>query len=254
MKTDKGKMIFLQVKEFGMTENKLTLIDAFKQFWTVCGEEDRRALSCAGLTYFYLCKVWNATGRPVSFRRQNALVCAELYISRPTLEKHRNILKQSGLIDFFSKGKGDPNITYKILAAGGTEKLDESQDKNVAFLSAEDVNHPSVPTDQLHVLIGVEKKTYDSLLPVFERDAGLVKYYQQTGLPEGEFKKAVERWMIQNNGLRYNNYPSARRHFLFWMPNYCPPVPYQHRMAGPLTSFYKKPKKRHSSSDYKKGL
>jgi hypothetical protein len=237
-----------------MMENKLTLIDAFKQFWTVCGEEDRRALSCAGLTYFYLCKVWNATGRPVSFRCQNALVCAELYISRPTLEKHRNILKQVGLIDFFSKGKGDPNITYKILAAGRFGKVDESGGENGTLISANEERNQEMPPDELHLFIGGERKNYDSLLPVLESDAGLIKYYQQTGFPEREFRKAVERWMIQNNGLRYNNYPKARRHFLFWMPNYRSAESFQHRLAGPFTTLYKQPKTKHSSSDYKKGL
>src|SRR5947209_4985669 len=92
-----------------------TLIDAFKQFWTVTEFGERAALSHAGLTYFYLCHVWNSTGRSASFRRLNTIICAELMISKPTLVRHREILKHAGLISFSSKGKGDANITYQIL-------------------------------------------------------------------------------------------------------------------------------------------
>ena len=36
-------------------------------------------------------------------------------IPKQNQRRHRNVLKQYGLIDFFSKGKGDPNILYTIL-------------------------------------------------------------------------------------------------------------------------------------------
>ena len=114
-----------------MPQNTFTLINAFNQYWTVCEDGDRRALSCAGLTYFYLCRVWNATGRSISFRRQNTLICAELLISKPTLERHRNVLKQYGLIDFFSKGKGDPNIIYTILEFSDQPEGEEKENNNI---------------------------------------------------------------------------------------------------------------------------
>ena len=73
-------------------KNQFTLIDAFKQSWAVSEFGERPALSHAGLTYFYLCHVWNSTGRSASFRRLNAIICAELVISKPTLARHREIL------------------------------------------------------------------------------------------------------------------------------------------------------------------
>ena len=96
-------------------QNQFTLIDAFKQFWMITEFGERAALSHAGLTYFYLCHVWNSTGRSASFRRLNTIICAELMISKPTLVRHREILKSAGLISFSSTGKGDANITYQIL-------------------------------------------------------------------------------------------------------------------------------------------
>src|SRR5450432_2939137 len=95
--------------------NSFTLIDAFNQFWKAYEDGDRRSLGCAAITYFYLCRIWNGTGRAVSFRRQNTLICAELMISKPSLERHRNVLMEYGLIDFFSNGKGDTNISYRIM-------------------------------------------------------------------------------------------------------------------------------------------
>ena len=92
-----------------------TLFDAFNQFWAVCEDGDRKALSKAAATYFYLCKVWNTTGRNASFRRLGTIVCAELVISKPTFERHRKVLQQYGLIEFISAGRGDTNISYKIL-------------------------------------------------------------------------------------------------------------------------------------------
>src|SRR6187455_2237996 len=73
-------------------KNQFTLINAFKQSWAVSEFGERPALSHAGLTYFYLCHVWNSTGRSASFRRLNTIICAELVISKPTLARHLEIL------------------------------------------------------------------------------------------------------------------------------------------------------------------
>ena len=204
-----------------MQPNTFTLIDAFNQFWTAYEHGDRRALSCAGLTYFYLCSVWNATGRDVLFRRQNNLICADLMISKPTLERHRNVLKQAGLIDFFSKGKGDVNITYKIMELRPPpEEL--KKEKNITSPV------PSVDTNQqgkhleeaLFVVISGEVKKCYYLQNLFQQDAGLQMNYKQKGLPAGKFSTAVEQWMIQNHGCSYADFDKARKHFLYWMPNF----------------------------------
>jgi hypothetical protein len=96
-------------------KKSFTLFDAFAQFWFVLNGGDRRSLTCAGLTYFYLVNLWNTCGRPATFRRQNTIIIAELNISRPALSRHREILQKAGLINFYTRGYGDPNIEYQIL-------------------------------------------------------------------------------------------------------------------------------------------
>ena len=219
-----------------MPQNTFTLINAFNQFWTVCEDGDRRALSCAGLTYFYLCRVWNATGRSISFRRQNTLICAELLISKPTLERHRNTLKQYGLIDFFSKGKGDPNIIYTILELNDQSEGEEKDNNNTTEVVKKSNNITSGVTspvtsgdaykqskskeEELFVEVLGEVKNFYFLKNLFEPDAGLQMNYTQKGLPAGKFADAILQWMIQNHGAKYSDVEKARKHFLFWMPNY----------------------------------
>ena len=208
-----------------MDKDNLTLIDAFNQFWTACGDGDRRALSCAGLTYFYLSKVWNATGRPLSFRRQNTVICAELCISKPTLESHRNTLRQSGLIDFHSKGRGDPNITYKILARKPfIEEVKKANNFTTSFTSSFTTNDAYKQSQskekEFFVVVSGEIKNFIFFESLFSGDAGLQACYEGQGLPAGKFSSAVERWIILNQGKEYDGLDSARRHFLFWLPYY----------------------------------
>ena len=208
-----------------MVENTFTLIDAFNQFWTACEDGDRRSLSCAGLTYFYLCKVWNTTGRLLSFRRQNAMICAELCISKPTLNYHRNVLKQSGLIDFFSKGKGDPNITYKILERKlKNEVVKKDNNFTTSFttsLTSDNAYKQSKRKEkEFFVIVNGEIKNFNFLLKVFSTDPGLQITYAGHNLPAGKFSSALEKWMIQNQGMEYADLAATRKHFLFWLPFY----------------------------------
>lgn len=210
-----------------MLINTFTLIDAFNQFWTACEDGDRRALSCAGLTYFYLCRVWNATGRSISFRRQNTLICAELAISKPTLERHRNVLKQYGLIDFFSKGKGDPNILYTILELRKQPEVVKKVNNITTPVTTPVTTHDAYKQskskeEELFVEVLGEVKKYSFLKNLFETDAGLQMNYRQKGLPPGNFSDSILQWMIQNHGSKYTDFEKARKHFLFWMPNYQP--------------------------------
>lgn len=205
-----------------MIINSFTLIDAFNQFWKVCEDGDRRSLTSAGLTYYYLCNVWNTCGRPISFRRQNTLICAELQISKPTLERHRNILKQAGLIDFFSKGKGDPNIGYKIEEVKFSDKWEVKKEKNITTPVTTPVTTDVVykQSTEIYLLVNEEVKNFYYLNNLFSADAGLIMHWKNNGLPGEKFSDGVELWMIQNNGKKYQDFPEARKHFLFWIPNY----------------------------------
>jgi hypothetical protein len=206
--------------------NSLTLIDAFNNFWTVCENGDRRSLTSAGLTYYYLCNVWNTCGRPISFRRQNTLICAELGISKPTLERHRNILKQSGIINFFSKGKGDPNIYYQISELSSKKNLlpEVKKEKNItshvtSHVTSDDAYKQS-KEKELFVVSGTEEKNFEHLKNLFEQDIGLKMKWQQNGFAAEKFSEGIEQWMIQNNGAKYEDFTRLRKHFLFWLPNY----------------------------------
>lgn len=207
--------------------NSFTLIDAFNNFWKVCENGDRRSLTSAGLTYYYLCNVWNTCGRPISFRRQNTLICAELGISKPTLERHRNILKQAGIINFFSKGKGDPNITYQILRVESSKEilLPEVKKENnitshVTSPVTSDVTYKQSTEKELFVVSGNEEKKFQHLKNLFDQDVGLKMKWQQNGFAAEKFSDGLEQWMIQNNGSKYENFTGLRKHFLFWIPNY----------------------------------
>lgn len=201
--------------------NSFTLIDAINQFWKVCGDGDRRALTCAGLTYYYLCNVWNACGRPISFRRQNTLICAELFISKPTLEKHRNILKQHGIIDFFSKGRGDPNISYQIVEVKGIpEEVKKAKNFTSGFTSHFTSGDDIKQSTELFVVVEREVKKFDYLKNLFSADAGLALAWEQRFLPREKFEDGVLQWMIQNHGQPYETFSACRKHFLMWIPFY----------------------------------
>lgn len=205
-------------------QHNLTLIDAINQFWAVARDGDRRSLTSTGLTYFYLANVWNARGRPISFGIQNKLICAELNISKPTLERHRNVLKQLELIDFFSRGKGDPNIQYQI---GEVKKFNYLEVKKEKILSS--IVTSPLPSDEhikqsksaeLFVEIDKEVKNFYYLQNLFSQDAGLLMRWAQYSYPADQFDAGLELWMIQNHGQPYHDFHKARNHFLFWMPNY----------------------------------
>ena len=49
---------------------------------------------------------------------------------------------------------------------------------------------------------------------------GLRENYRLNQLPAGKFSDALEKWLIRSNGANYEDLRDARKHFLFWMPNY----------------------------------
>jgi hypothetical protein len=111
---------------------------------------------CAGLSYFYLCRVWNSTGRSISFRRLTTVICAELMISKPTLERHRNVLKQYGMIEFISKGKGDQNISYKTL-----ELRNSPEEVKKEYNITSPVTSPVTSADAYYINgVRVKRKSY----------------------------------------------------------------------------------------------
>lgn len=205
--------------------NQFTLIDAFNQFWKVLQESgNRQSLLSAYQMYGYLCHLWNGQGRPASFRRQNNSICAEICLSKPTLDRHRQVLKNAGLIDFFSKGKGDTNITYQILEVKlfyfpEVKKLNNITSGVTTPVTSDECIKQSTE-EELFINVEGEVKLFYYLKDLFEQDTGLLMHWKHQGFAAGEFSEGVKLWMIQNNGNKYHDFEKARKHFLFWIPSY----------------------------------
>jgi hypothetical protein len=210
----------------------LTYIDAINQFWTVWENADQRSLTCIGL-YFYLCKTWNASGRQISFRRQNNKICGDLSISKPTLETARNKLKQYGLINFFSKGKGDPNITYEIKEVKKfylkpVEPDPKKPEKEKNFVSDLTSSLPSSLDIkqsielETSVVIAGEVKKFSYIRDKFLKDEGLhMRWLSQGYHSKGfEFSAGIEHFMQLKNGKDYKDDHDIRTNFFHWIPSF----------------------------------
>ena len=258
-----------------MTGNKFTLIDGFNQFWILVENTGIHSLRNAGFTYFYLLKIWNATGRPNSFKRQNKLVCAELGISRPTLDRHRDTLRQLGLLQFTSSGNGDPNICYQIPVRSDQEiarendnnftSPDVTQEVKMENFVATDVTSPLTSGDVykqskskekeiLVVVVSDEKKRFNFFEKFFLTDAGLQAACLKLGLHRDFFLDALEQWMIRNHGKVYPDLPAARKHFLFWLPYYKIQKEKYHESSSIFTQQENSNSGRKTDLDYAEGL
>ena len=274
-----------------MQTGSFTLIDAFNQFWAVCEEGDRKSISCAGLTYFYLCRVWNTTGRSASFKKLSTIICAELLISKPTLDRHRQVLQEYGLIEFTSGGSGNLNTTYQILDIK-THKKDNviteeykqevilevipevtleviPNEENVnnfispvtssipSTITSDDAYKQSKSTEkekEFFVVVAGEIKKISFFENFFIHDAGIQACYKEQGLPPGKISLALENWMIQNNGKSYEEIEKARKHFIFWLP-FCQILNNQHHETKRKYIQAKSVVKgRKTDSDYAAGL
>jgi hypothetical protein len=198
------------------------------QFWQIWENVDKRSLTCVGL-YFYLVKVWNACGRPNIFRRQNTLVCAELSMSKPTLMNTRNWLKQVGLVDFHSKGKGDENISYEIINIGAEVKKiyfkpEVKKENNFTshftspFTSADDINSSSIK--DLFVVVDGEVKNFYYLKNLFDQDEGLRRRWLDNGYKHDDFLKGMEYFFQRQHGKSYEEFTKLRDHVFNWIPKY----------------------------------
>jgi hypothetical protein len=221
-----------------LEKKDFTLIDAFNQFWLVWENADRRSLTCMGL-YYYLCNVWNACGRPNVFRHQNNKILVELGVTAPTLGSARNWLRQSGLIEFHSKGKGDSNISYEILNVQKEvkkiyyrpEKPPENPEKEVKkengftsdftshFTSPFTTNKQSIENNT-YIKVGGEVKSFYYLLELFSKDEGLRLRWVNFGYKHEDFENGVGVFLQLKHGKEYPEIKEARDNFFHWVPNY----------------------------------
>lgn len=87
----------------------MNYIEQIKGFW-LAHEVEEFPINAIAL-YFYLLEVNNKASWISSFKRNNSKICADLGITKPTLNTCRNRLKQAGLLDFETKN-GSANVTY----------------------------------------------------------------------------------------------------------------------------------------------
>lgn len=212
-------------------DNTFTLINATEQFWDVLERNGhRRSLTSAYLLYGYLCHHWNGCGRPASFKVQNNLVCACIGLSGPSLIRQRQILKNAGLIDFKTRGKGDTNITYEILKCYQRSKnillLPDENEKNFTspvtspVTSHDDIKQSKSNSKELIVVVDGEVKNFNYLLELLSQDIALKEQWVRNGNAAADFSEGLREWMIQNHESKYQDFGAMRKHLLFWIPNF----------------------------------
>jgi hypothetical protein len=144
---------------------------------------------------------------------------------------NRNWLKQVGLIDFRSKGKGDENISYEIIDISAEVKklyspkpAEEVKKENdftsrftSSFTSADDINSSS---KELVVVVEGEVKNFYYLKKLFESDEGLRRRWLDNGYKHDDFSKGLEYFFQRNHGKTYEEFKKLRDHIFNWIPKY----------------------------------
>lgn len=89
----------------------MNYIEQINGFWKT-HDNEVFSTTCVAL-YFHLLDVNNKCGWSKFFKRNNAKICADLDISKPTLTNARIYLKDAGLIEFETQN-GNANVTYTL--------------------------------------------------------------------------------------------------------------------------------------------
>lgn len=92
----------------------MNYIELINLFWSRYDEYELS--SSDALLYFHLLDVCNKCNWCNPFKRRNTVVCAQLRMSKSTFLRCRDALKNANLIDYDSAGKGDNNITYRLIS------------------------------------------------------------------------------------------------------------------------------------------
>lgn len=103
----------------------MNYIELINLFWSRYDEHELSATDA--LLYFHLMDICNKCNWCNPFKRRNTVVCAQLRMSKSTFLRCRDALKAANLIDFDSAGKGDNNITYRLIT---TNQKNQKKSKN----------------------------------------------------------------------------------------------------------------------------
>lgn len=103
----------------------MNYIELINYYWQL--REQGIVSGAEGDLYLYLLHTSNKLGWKNPFNQSNRLICAYLNLSEKSLIKYRNVLKQSGLIDFESGKATKQNSSYTLLnPCNGYSSLDSS--------------------------------------------------------------------------------------------------------------------------------
>lgn len=81
-------------------------------------------------------------------------------------------------------------------------------------------NQSKSKEEELFVVVEGEVKNFYYLKELFEQDVGLKMKWAQYGFSAEKFSDGIQQWMTINHGNGYDDFSEARKHFLFWLPNY----------------------------------
>ncbi len=209
----------------------MNYLELINQYWDL--REQGILLGSEGEYYLFLLHKCNRLAWKNPFNLSNQLCCGYLGIQEKSLIKYRNKLKQVGLIDFKSGTKGN-NTEYRIHFPNTCKKYSESGSLSGSQVGSESGSlSGEKPPDNIKqkqiivdddtasaIQIGNEKFSEEKICALFEVDVGLQMNWKQKGLVAEKFSLGIKLWYWQNVGEKYLDLPKARKHFLFWMPNF----------------------------------
>ena len=197
----------------------MNYIDQINLFWRK-HEEDMFGPTEIAL-YFHLLDISNKSNWTNPFKRRNTKICADLGIAKATLDRARNRLKQSGIIDFFSKGKGDTNIVYVL---NNEEKYRKKFKNNTSPDTTVDTTVDTL-VEQHNINLKHKPKTVE------EVELGpMLIFFKQTQ----NFRMLSEKYMVDaeehfkiffNSKIDLGEFENKTkedivRHFSMWLPKY----------------------------------
>jgi hypothetical protein len=147
---------------------------------------------------------------------------------RSELYEARNILAQKGRITWRPRG-GNLSATYEMVpfCVHNTDAISYTKAytnpdtiPNTNPTQTGTINKLNYTKKELLVVVGESEKKFSDLKDLFEQDVGLKMKWEQNGFPPEKFFSGLQQWMINNHGAEYPDLSDARRHFLFWIPNF----------------------------------
>jgi len=186
-------------------------------------------------------------------------------MTRKRLSVARNTLIQRGLIKYYPSRQASGSPTYELTVLYENEDSVfpvETQKRTHTGTQVETqngthrehLNKTILNQTELFIVTGAEKKLLNQIVDAFSSDPGLKESWTFKGMPSAEFDDGVKIWFQQNHTKEYSNFIEARKHFLFWMPNY---LKNKHTANGTKThngNFTKGADKKAGDSDYATGF